>query len=146
MNFRQEVEVCIQTLSTRSFHHLSSDLQSESHRIVNDLFRMFAENSNLFDLQSRQIKSLSSHIFDTCNLKYVFTILRSHTNSHYVISQCDDLICFSKRSNSRSSNLHMLAKIFRVNSRSRFSRHLLSRFSKISHLKTLLRAFCHLLI
>ena len=91
----QEVEICIQKLSTRSFYHLLSDFQSEfSAEQKNDSYRMFAKNSNSFDLQSRQIKSLSSHIFDTCNLKYVFTILKSHTNSHYVISQCDDFIWF----------------------------------------------------
>ena len=94
MNFNQEVEICIQKLSTDSLHHLFSDLQSEfSAEQKNESYRMFVENSNTFDLQSRQIKSLFSYIFDTCSLKYVFTVLKSHTNSHYVISQCDDLIC-----------------------------------------------------
>ena len=65
---------------------------------------MFVENANSFDLQSRQIKSLFSHIFDTCSLKYVFTVLKSHTNSHYVISQCDDLICLQ---NDRILNLQI---------------------------------------
>ena len=102
-----------------SFHHLFSDFQSEFHLIVNDLHRMFVENSNSFDLQSRQIKSLFSHFFDTCNLNYVFNFEISHKFALRHVSM-RRFYLFSKRSNSRFSDLHMLAKIFRVNSRSRF--------------------------
>ena len=56
---------------------------------------MFVENLNSFDLQSCQNKSLSSHSFDKCSLECSSRNSDSHTNSHYVISQCDDLICFS---------------------------------------------------
>ena len=111
----------MQEMPTGSLYHLFSDLQSGSHLIVDDLHRMFAENSNSFDLQSRQIKSLFSHIFGTCNLKYVFTILKSHTNSHYVMSQCDDLICLQNGRIRNFQDLHMLAEIFRANSRFRFT-------------------------
>ena len=59
--------------------------QSKFHLIVNNLHRMFVENSNLFDLQLYQIKLLFSYIFDTYNFKYVFIVLKFYTNSHYVI-------------------------------------------------------------
>ena len=64
----------MQELSTRSLHH-SSDQQSESHLIVDDLHHMFVENLNSFDLQSRQNKSLSSHSFDKCSLNAVLAVL-----------------------------------------------------------------------
>ena len=116
-----------------SFHHLFSDFQSEFHLIVNDLHRMFVENSNSFDLQSRQIKSLFSHIFDTCNLNYVlnFEISYKFALRHVSMRQ---FYLLSKRSNSKYSNLHMLAKVFRANSR--FSIHV-SEFSKIVYLDSI---------
>ena len=86
---------------------------------MNDLYRMFVENSNLFDLQSRQIKSLFSYFFDTCNFNYVFNFEISYKFAlrHVSIRR---FYLFSKRSNSKFSNLHMFANIFRVNSRFRF--------------------------
>ena len=102
-----------------SLHHLPPDLQSGFHLTVNDLHRMFAGNSNPFGLQSRQTKPLSPHTFDTCSLKYVFTVLKSHTNSHYVMPQCDGLTCLQNGPIRDLQDLHMLAEAFRANSRSR---------------------------
>ena len=53
--------------SSISFRIFSSKL-SKFYFIVNDLFRMFVEKSNSFDLQSSQNKSLFFRNFDKCNL------------------------------------------------------------------------------
>ena len=130
----------------RSLHHLFSNFQSESHLIVNDSYRMFAENFNSFDLQSRQNKSLFSHNFDKCNLECNSRNFNFHINSHYVISQCDDLICFW---NDQIRNLQIytcsrkfFASIFDLDSR--FS--ILEDFSLNFNLQTLSRAFRHLFV
>ena len=65
----QEVEVCIQKLSTRSLHHLFSDLQLELHLIVNDLHRMLLEKSKSMSLQQHQVRACSSRSSDQCSLE-----------------------------------------------------------------------------
>ena len=79
---------------------------------------MFAGTSNPFGLQSRQTKPLSPHTFGTCSLKYVPRVLKPHTNSHYVMPQCDGLTCLQNGQIRGLQDLHMLAEAFRANSRS----------------------------
>ena len=52
-----------------SFNSSRTFTLSKFYFIVNDLFRMFVEKSNSFDLQSCYNKSLFSRDFDKCNFK-----------------------------------------------------------------------------
>ena len=119
MNFRQEVEICIQKLSICSFHHLFSNFQSEFHLIVNNLHRMFFEKSKSINLQQHQMRSFFSRSFDKCNSIVLFVLILYKFALRHILLRRHYL--FSKRSNSKFSDLHMFAKIFRVNSRFRFT-------------------------
>ena len=126
MNFRQEVEICIQKLSTDSLHHLLSNLQSESHLIVNDLHRMFLEKSKSMSLQQHQMRACSSRNFDKCSLKssdrFIQTRVTSYLNA--TISFAFETIEFEifKSTHARESLSRQFSILIHV-----------SRFSKISH-------------
>ena len=61
--FSKNANVVCSSISSRIF----SSTSSRFYLIVNDLYRMFVEKSNSFDLQSRHNKSLFSRDFDKCN-------------------------------------------------------------------------------
>ena len=134
----------IQALPIGSLHHLFSDFQSESHLIVNDLHRMFLEKSKSIDLQQHQMRSFFSRNFDKCNPIALFVLTSYKFALRHISMRRSHLI--PKRSNSKFSDLHMLAKVFRVNSRfdSRFS--ILGNFSFNSNLQALSRTFRHLFV
>ena len=134
----------IQALSTDSLHHLFPNFQSGSHLIVNDLHRMFFEKSKSIDLQQHQMRSFFSRNSDKCNSIVLFVLISYKFALRHISMRRLHLI--SKRPNSRSSNLHMLAKIFRVNFRfdSRFS--IFGSFSFNFNLQALSRTFRHLFV
>ena len=129
MNTCQEIEICIQKLSTDLFHHLFSKLQSKSHLIVNDLYRMFFEKSKSMSLQQHQLRSCSSRNSKNAISKTVISNLISYKFTLRHISTRRSHL-FSKRSNSKSSkSTHARENLSRKFS---ISIHV-SRFSKISH-------------
>ena len=65
-NILKKFAICCSLTSFISFRTFTS---SRFYFIVNDLFRMFVEKSNSFDLQSSQKKSLFSRSFDKCNFR-----------------------------------------------------------------------------
>ena len=50
---------------------------------MNDLFRMFVEKSNSFDLQRHQMRSSSSKILDKCNLKSNCDFIQFRITSYF---------------------------------------------------------------
>ena len=145
MNFNQKVEICIQKLSIDLFHHLFSNFQSEFHLIVNDLHRMFFEKSKSMNLQQHQLRSFFLRNFDKCNFENICTFW-FHTNSHYVMFQCDDYICF-RNDQIRNFQIYtcsrkLFASIFDFDSR--FS--IFENFSFNFNLQTLSKIFRHLFV
>ena len=103
----------MQKMSTRSLYHLFRDFQSKSRLIVNDLHRMFLEKSKSMSLQRincvRSLRAiLTNAISKAVIVSYKLALRHISMRRFYLLS---------KRSNSKSSNLHMLAKVFRVNFR-----------------------------
>ena len=72
----------MQKLSIRSFHHLLSNLQSESHLIVNDLHRMFFEKSKSMNLQQHQMRACFSCNSDKCNLQSNDYLIQTRVTSY----------------------------------------------------------------
>ena len=56
---------------------------SRLYFIVNDLFRMFVEKSNSFDLQRHQMRSFSSRDFDKCNFKNNCDFIQSRITLYF---------------------------------------------------------------
>ena len=137
---RQEVEICIQKLSTRSFHHLPRDLQEQK----NDLYRMFLEKSKSMSLQQHQMRACSSRNSDEYNFENNDRFIRIRITSYF---NATTLFAFKS----------IKFEIFRfTHARENLSRQfsilihfLISRFSKLSstlfNSRTLSKAFCHLL-
>ena len=113
----------MQKMSTCSLHQLLSDFQSDREWFTSHVFWEVeinefatASNARMFFAQFWHMQSQKQW--------------SSHTNSHYVIFQCERSYLLSKRSNSRSSeSTHARESLSRKFS---ISIHV-SRFSKISH-------------
>ena len=119
MNFSQKVEVCIQTLSTDSL--TSSFIFRFSIRISSDREWFTSHVSWEVEINRFAETSYALVLFAQFWQMQFRKQWSSHTNSHYVISLCGDFICFRNDRIRDFQNLHMLAKIFRANSRSRFT-------------------------
>ena len=64
-------------ISSRSF------TSSKFYLIVNDLFRMFVEKSNSFDLQRHQMRSFFSRDFDKCNFANKCDFVQNRITSYF---------------------------------------------------------------
>ena len=122
----------MQKMSTCSFHQLFSDLQSDREWFTSHVrwkfeFIWSVVTSNQV-VVSAYLRHMQSQLrFHSSEISYKFALRHvSMRRSHL----------FAKRPNSRSSDLHMLAKTFRANSR--FPIHV-SEFSKIFHLDSICR-------
>ena len=143
MDFSQEAEACIQELPAGLLHHLPPDLQSGPHLTVDDLHRMFLEKPRSMGLQQHQLRSFSLRSFGKCSPESNCTFW-PHTNSHYVMHQCDDHICFR---NDQIRNLQIYTCSRKLSAPilgpdPRFS--ILEGLSLNSNLRALPRAFHHL--
>ena len=84
--------------------------------INDDLHRMFSEKSKSMSLQQHQVRSFSSRSSDKCNLKSNDRLIQFRITS---CLNANDFICFQNDRIRDLQNLHMLAEIFRANSRFR---------------------------
>ena len=108
----QEVEVWCR--KCRLAHFI---IYSQIFNLINDdLHRMFFEKSKSMSLQQHQVRSFSSRSFDKCNFENNDRLIQFRITS---CLNANDFICFQNDRIRDFQNLHMLAKTFRVNSRSR---------------------------
>ena len=116
--------------SSASFRTSTS---SKLYLIVNDLYRMFVEKSNSFDLQSNQKKSLSSRNLDKCNSKNncKFNFIQNRITSyfHATISSASKSIKFETFESTHARE--NVSRQFSIFSRSIWFISFLFRFSRI---------------
>ena len=75
--FSKNANVACSSASSRTF------TSSRSYLIVNDLFHMFAEKSNSFDLQRHRMSSFSSRDFDKCSFANKCDFIQSRITSYF---------------------------------------------------------------
>ena len=117
MNFNQKVEIC----------------WWKKYRLIHFIiyFQIFNQNFiwswmiyiacslkiRIYLICNHFISNRYFRIFSTHAISITFSILKFHTNSHYVMFQCNDFICLQNDRIRKFQNLHMFAKIFRENFR-----------------------------
>ena len=116
-------------MSICSFHQLFSNFQFDREWFTSHVFWKIEINEFATTSNARVFFAQFWHM--QFQKQWSF-----HTNSHYVITQCDDFICLQNDRIRNFQNLHMFAKIFRANSR--FSIHVFE-FSKVFHFDSICR-------
>ena len=75
--FLKNVNIICSSISFRTF------ILSKFYLIVNDLYHMFVEKSNSFDLQRHRIRSFFSRDFDKCNFVNKCNFIQNRITSYF---------------------------------------------------------------